>query len=101
MVGDLEGVVTLTATEGNYVQGRVKSGRELVGIAAVARRLGVSERHMRRLVSERRIPFIKWGHLLRFDPDEIEAWIDAVRRPQDTVELRYPSWVPPQRNSRG
>jgi len=49
-------------------------------ITTVARRLGVEVRHVRRLVLERRIPFIKWGHLLRFDPDEIEAWIDAARR---------------------
>ncbi len=35
----------------------------------------------RRLVHERRIPFVKWGHLLRFDPTEIEAWIDQIRRP--------------------
>ena len=50
-------------------------------IEAVARRLGVRVRHVRRLVHERRIPFIKWGHLLRFDPDEIEAWIDQARKP--------------------
>ena len=50
-------------------------------IGAVAARLGVQVRHVRRLVSERRIPFIKWGRLLRFDPNEIEAWLDAARRP--------------------
>jgi len=32
-------------------------------------------------VGERRIPFVKWGHLLRFDPIEIEAWINGLRRP--------------------
>ncbi len=55
--------------------------RELVDIDWVAKRLGVAVRHIRRLVAERRIPFIKWGHLLRFDPDEIEAWLDGVRMP--------------------
>lgn len=45
----------------------------------VAERLGVSERHIRRLVAERRIPFVKWGHLLRFDPVELEDWIEAAR----------------------
>jgi excisionase family DNA binding protein len=55
--------------------------RELVDIGWVANRLGVTVRHVRRLVAERRIPFVKWGHLLRFDPDEIERWIDGVRRP--------------------
>lgn len=49
-------------------------------IGMVARRLGVQVRHVRRLVSERRIPFIKWGRLLRFDPAEIEAWLDEARR---------------------
>jgi excisionase family DNA binding protein len=34
---------------------------------------------VRRLVHERRIPYIKWGHLLRFDPSEIAAWIDTHR----------------------
>ena len=53
--------------------------RQLVDIHGVAERLGVSERHVRRLVFERRIPFIKWGHLLRFDPDEIDRWIDGSR----------------------
>ena len=55
--------------------------RELVDIGWVANRLGVSVRHVRRLVQEGRIPFIKWGHLLRFDPVDIEAWIAGNRRP--------------------
>ena len=55
--------------------------KELVDINWVANRLGVTVRHIRRLVAEERIPFIKWGHLLRFDPEEIEAWIDNARKP--------------------
>jgi excisionase family DNA binding protein len=54
---------------------------QLVDIERVAERLGVKVRHVRRLVADRRIPFVKWGHLLRFDPAEIEAWIDGSRRP--------------------
>jgi excisionase family DNA binding protein len=52
----------------------------LLDLPAVAERLGVNERHVRRLVAERRIPFLKWGRLLRFDPVEIEAWLDEARR---------------------
>jgi excisionase family DNA binding protein len=52
----------------------------LLDIAGVAEHLAVSERHVRRLVAERRIPYVKWGHLLRFDPDEIAEWLDASRR---------------------
>lgn len=51
----------------------------LWNIAQVAARLAVTVRHVRRLVSERRIPFIRWGYHLRFDPIEIEAWIDRGR----------------------
>ena len=53
----------------------------LLDIRDVAEHLGVTERHVRRLVAERRIPFVKWGHLLRFDPDEIVSWLDGVTVP--------------------
>jgi excisionase family DNA binding protein len=49
---------------------------DVEGLAAV---LGVSVRHVRRLVAERRIPFIKWGRYLRFDPDDVAAWLDEGR----------------------
>lgn len=51
----------------------------LLTIGEVAARLGVQIRHIRRLVHEERIPYIKWGRLLRFDPAEIERWIDGYR----------------------
>ncbi|MGQ0431591.1 MAG: helix-turn-helix domain-containing protein [Microthrixaceae bacterium] len=53
--------------------------RRLMTISEVAALLGVDVRHVRRLVHEKRIPYIKWGHLLRFDPVEIAAWIDRWR----------------------
>lgn len=52
-----------------------------MNIDQVAERLGVSVRHMRRLVAERRVPFVKWGHLLRFDPDEVDRWIEGYAVP--------------------
>ena len=58
-------------------QGASASPSALLNVAAVADRLGVDIRHVRRLVLERRIPFIKWGSLLRFDPTEIDTWIDT------------------------
>ncbi|HET7688791.1 MAG TPA: helix-turn-helix domain-containing protein [Nocardioidaceae bacterium] len=66
--------------------------RPLLSIGEVAEWLGVGVRHIRRLVDDRRIPFIKWGHLLRFDPAEIEEWLARHRvkarrtlRPGDLV----------------
>ena len=61
-----------------------------MNIEQVAERLGVSVRHMRRLVAERRIPFVKWGHFLRFDPDEVDRWIEECAVPAN--DPRWPSF---------
>jgi excisionase family DNA binding protein len=53
------------------------AGRNLLDITGVAERLGVRVRYVRRLVAKRRIPYIKLGHLLRFDPAQIDEWLDG------------------------
>lgn len=60
----------------------------LVDIEVVADSLGVSVRHVRRLVAERRIPFVKWGKLLRFDAVEIARWLDAQRVSERSLSHR-------------
>jgi excisionase family DNA binding protein len=45
----------------------------------VAIALRVSPRHVRRLVAERRIPFVKVGRFVRFDPGELDVWLDQQR----------------------
>jgi excisionase family DNA binding protein len=52
---------------------------QLLDLPGVAERLGTSERHVRRLVLERRIPYIKVGHFVRFDPADIGEWLDGAR----------------------
>lgn len=54
---------------------------ELLDITTLAQHLGVTTRHIRRLVHERRIPYIKWGHLIRFDLADIATWLEDNRRP--------------------
>lgn len=56
---------------------------QLLDVAGIAARLGVSERYIRRLVAERRIPFIKWGHYIRFNPVEVMKWLEHA-----TVDAR-------------
>ena len=51
----------------------------LVSITEVAKHLGVSVRHVRRLVFERRIPYVKWGHLVRFDIADVNDWVANSR----------------------
>jgi len=48
---------------------------QLLDMASLAQRLSTSERHIRRLVSERRIPFIRVGRFIRFEPVAIAAWL--------------------------
>ena len=51
----------------------------LLTLEEVAVRLGTSQRHVRRLADERRIPIVKVGRYVRFDGHELEHWIDDHR----------------------
>jgi excisionase family DNA binding protein len=51
----------------------------LVDIDAVSRALGISMRQVRRFVADGQIPFVRVGHLIRFDPDDLNDWINARR----------------------
>lgn len=58
-----------------------KPARRLLDVGGAAEYLGTSERHIRRLVEERRIAFIKLGNgrsaPLRFDTTRLDSWLDA------------------------
>lgn len=53
----------------------------LLDINQLAKHLGTSHRHIRRLIAEHRIPYVKVGRLIRFDPAEIATWLDRTRQP--------------------
>jgi excisionase family DNA binding protein len=53
----------------------------------VAMALRVTPWHVRRLVAERRIPFVKVGRFVRFDPGELDVWLDQQR-----VEVVRQGW---------
>ena len=52
---------------------------QLLDMATVAAIMATSVRHIQRLVSERRIPYVKVGHFVRFDQSELVAWLDERR----------------------
>jgi excisionase family DNA binding protein len=54
----------------------------LLTIDQLAEHLGVSPHHVRRLVAERRVPYVRWRRFIRFDPAEIAAWLDNARQPE-------------------
>ena len=53
--------------------------RVLIDIPELAARLAVSERFVRRLIAERRVPFFKVGKFIRFDSNDIDRWIETRR----------------------
>lgn len=54
--------------------------RPLLDIRAAADRLGCSERFIRRLVQERRIPFVKLGGTrVRFVDADLDKWVAGQR----------------------
>lgn len=64
----------------------------LIDVETLAGRLGVGVRLVRRLVAERRIPYVKVGHYVRFDVAEVATWID---------ERRIDTFVPAARRRTG
>lgn len=50
--------------------------RPPMDVEDVAQYLGTTERQIRRLVAERRIPHAHVGRKLRFLPDRIDAWLE-------------------------
>ncbi len=65
----------------------------LLAIDAVAEALGVTPRHVQRLVSERRIPFLKVGRFVRFDPGALNVWLDQQRvEPVRSTPRDYAPW---------
>jgi excisionase family DNA binding protein len=57
----------------------------LLNIDELAEQLGVTTRHIRRLVAEKRVPYLKVGKFVRFDPAEIGEWLDHARPPGRTA----------------
>jgi excisionase family DNA binding protein len=65
-----------------------KAAEPLLDVPGLAVRLAVSERFVRRLVYERRIPYLKVGHFVRFDPADVDRMLLANR----VEEFRSSGW---------
>jgi excisionase family DNA binding protein len=63
----------------------VTGSRGLWTMSETAEWLNVPERMVRRLVAERRIPFVKVGRYVRFRPEDVEGWRDGNVRPTMVV----------------
>ncbi len=67
----------------------------LLDLTALAEQLGVTSRFVCRLVSERRVPFLEIGKFVRFEPREIDKWVDERRQPAANSDRPYSSNASP------
>ena len=54
-----------------------KTHRPPLDFKGAAEYLGRSERWVRRAVAERRLTYLKMGKFVAFDPDDLDAYIEA------------------------
>lgn len=85
--GPQRGMSTDTPNSSSVLDSAATDWRGLIDVPALAIQLGVTQRFIRRLVAEDRVPFLKIGKFVRFDPREIDKWVDKCRRPP-TASLR-------------
>lgn len=72
-----------------HATGCAHTSSRLLDIPTIAEQLNTSVRHIRRLVAEHRIPVVRVGRLIRFDPVDISEWLDEL-----LPEERRPTGVP-------
>ena len=78
-MGELVTMTPVTSRKSRRAAPPVTTNAALLDVNAAAVRLGVSVRFVRRLVHQRRIPFVRLGKLIRFEPDALDEWIRAQR----------------------
>ena len=54
-----------------------KHGGGLLDVGEAAAYLNTTERHIRRLRNEMRLPYVKFGSKLRFLRDDLDAYVEA------------------------
>ena len=66
----------------------------LLDIDGLAVLLATSPRHVRRMVFEKRVPYVKVGHFVRFDRDDIARWIEEQKVSAASTPVDgQPPWV--------
>ena len=78
-VTQIEGSVRRTSARTESSEGNAVNSSTLLDVDQAAHRLGGTVRWMRRAVAQRRIPFVKIGHYVRFVPEELDAFIERNR----------------------
>jgi excisionase family DNA binding protein len=68
---------TARRTRSAGIPAQFAPARELLSVPQAAERLGTPERFVRRLIAERRIRFYRVGKYVRFDSQDLDAFVGA------------------------
>ena len=60
----------------------------LLDAKAIADRLGVPESWVRESARSGAIPHVRLGRYIRFDPADVEAWLEECKQPGRSIRLR-------------
>ena len=66
-------------TAHRMIKGRHSPGGPLLSVAEAGEYLGTGERFIRRLITERRISYVKVGKYVRLERSTLDAFVDAGR----------------------
>jgi excisionase family DNA binding protein len=66
-------------TANRLTQERHPPGSPLLSVAEAGEYLGTGERFIRRLITERRISYVKVGKYVRLERSTLDAFVDAGR----------------------
>jgi excisionase family DNA binding protein len=69
----------MSTTPGANPPQAVRQHARLLDIEQVADLLSTTTRHVRRLVFERRISYVKVGRFVRFDPGDLARWVEEQK----------------------
>ena len=62
-------------TSASGLAGHIAAMPGAISAPKLAQLLGVSRSYIYQLASDNRIPYLRIGHLLRFDPSAVAAWL--------------------------
>ena len=91
-----DGVIEGAGTSHGRVRPEAAGGTAphlLLDMEDVARWLCTSVRHVQRLVHERRLPYVKVGHFVRFDAADVAQWIEEQKVDDKTAGGHHPTTI--------
>ena len=60
-----------------------------ISIERLSGKLGLSREYLNTLVAQKKIPFLKVGSRLKFNPSAVQAALDNIAQPKQSIKLIF------------